>query len=54
MHTDLHDFLARLAGTIALTLVPVVFTAFVSLPISLSRHPGEAASAAVAVARHMT
>lgn len=54
MHTDLHDFLSRLAGTIALTLVPVVFTAFVSLPLSLNRHPGEVATASAPVAQHMT
>lgn len=53
MQADLHQFLARFIGTIALALVPVVFTAFVSMPLSLSRHPGEASQLDTA-ARHMT
>jgi hypothetical protein len=43
MHADLHHFLCRLVGTIVLALAPVVFTAFVSMPLSLNRHPGELA-----------
>lgn len=54
MHTDLRQFLSRLVGTIVLALVPVVFTAFVSMPLSLNRHPGEVAQAQDAPARHMT
>ena len=50
---DLRQFLARLIGTIALALVPVVFTAFVTMPSSPSRHPGEA-SQPDTTARHMT
>jgi ABC-type phosphate/phosphonate transport system permease subunit len=53
MHADLHQFLSRLIGTIVLALVPVVFTAFVSMPLSLSRHPGELAQVD-AHPRHMT
>lgn len=45
MHVELHRFLSRFVGTVALTLIPVVFTAFVSLPLSLNRHPGEEAPA---------
>lgn len=54
MHADLHEFLARLAGAVAMTLVPVVFVAFVSMPLSLNRHPGELPVAANAPAAHMT
>ncbi len=55
MHIELHRFLSRLIGAIAITLVPVVFTAFVSMPLSLNRHPGETAQAQpLAPARHMT
>jgi hypothetical protein len=53
MHADLHHFLSRLVGTILLALAPVVFTAFVSMPVSLNRHPGDLAEVNV-TARHMT
>lgn len=53
MHADLHRFLSRLVGTILLALAPVVFTAFVSMPLSLNRHPGELAAMDVHP-QHMT
>jgi hypothetical protein len=53
MHPDLHHFLSRLVGTILLALAPVVFTAFVSMPWTLSRHPGELVQVD-APPRHMT
>lgn len=53
MQPDLRRFLARWVGTIVLTVVPVAFTAFVTMPLSLSRHPGEAPQPN-APARHMT
>lgn len=53
MHTELRRFVARLVGTIAITLVPVVFVTFASMPLNLSRHPGEMASID-APPRHMT
>lgn len=37
MQTDLHDFLARLAGAVTMTLVPVVVIAFLTLPSTLHR-----------------
>ncbi len=54
MNADLRDFLARLAGTVAMTLVPVVLIAFLSMPTSLGRHPGESRPDAGAPAAHMT
>lgn len=55
MHADLRDFLARFIGTVAMTLVPVVLTAFLSIPISLGRHPGDPPRDADApAAAHMT
>ena len=53
MHTDLHQFLSRLVGTIVLALAPVFFTTFASMPLSLNRHPGELVQVD-APARHMT
>jgi len=54
MQDDLRDFLYRLAGTVVMTLVPVVFIAFVSMPLSLNRHPGEGPADATASFVHMT
>ena len=53
MHPELHRFLSRFIGTVILTLIPVIFIAFVSMPISLNRHPGEPAPADLPL-RHMT
>ncbi|HJV97066.1 MAG TPA: hypothetical protein VJ608_13555 [Albitalea sp.] len=54
MNTDLQHFLHRFVGVVAITLLPIVFTAFVSMPLSLSRHPGEVASQGVTLAQHMS
>lgn len=54
MQDDLHDFLARFLGAVVMALVPVVIIAFLSMPLSLSRHPGEAAIDAGGPAAHMT
>jgi hypothetical protein len=45
MHAELQHFLARFIGTVVLAMIPVVFTAFVSMPLSLNRHPSEVAQA---------
>ncbi len=54
MHADLHDFLSRFVGTVVMTLVPVVLFAFMSMPLSLGRHPGEPAKDVGAPIAHMT
>lgn len=54
MHAGLHGFLARLAATIAMSLVPVALIAFLSMPMCLGRHPGEPLLDANAPAGHMT
>lgn len=53
MHPELRRFLSRFIGTVILTLIPVIFIAFVSMPISLNRHPGEPAPTSLPL-RHMT
>lgn len=53
MHPELRRFLSHFIGTIVLTLIPVIFIAFVSMPISLNRHPGEPATTNLPF-RHMT
>ncbi len=54
MKSDLHDFLADLARTVTMTLVPVVLIAFLSMPMSLNRHPGELPPETDAPIAHMT
>lgn len=54
MHTDLREFLSRWIGTMAMAVMPVVFVAFVSLPMNLHRHPGEAVANSFAPSAHMT
>jgi hypothetical protein len=55
MHTQLQSFLRRYLGVVAITLAPVIFTAFVSIPFNLERHPGEIAAVQPdAPMRHMS
>jgi len=55
MHTQLQSFLRRYFGVVMITLAPVIFTAFVSIPFNLERHPGEVAAAQQeAPVRHMS
>jgi hypothetical protein len=55
MHTQLQGFLRRYLGVVAITLAPVIFTAFVSIPVNLARHPGEVAAVQPqAPMRHMS
>jgi hypothetical protein len=53
MHPERHRFLSRFIGTVILTSIPVIFIAFVSMPISPNRHPGEPAPTDLPF-RHMT
>ena len=54
MQIDLREFLARLAGAVAMTLIPVVFIAFLSMPSSLHHHLGNQPNDLNAPAVHMT
>ena len=54
MPTDLNDFLARIARTIAMTLLPVAFITFVTLPASLHHHIGTPANGVEVAPEHMT
>jgi len=47
-------FLARLAGTVAMTLIPRVFIAFLSMPSSLHHHLGNPPNDPNASVAHMT
>ena len=54
MQEDLREFLTRFAATVVMTLAPVVFIAFVSMPLSLGHHPGEAPARTSTPYTHMT
>ena len=54
MQADLHDFLARIARTIAMTLVPVAFIAFITMPASLHHHIGKPGDVVENAPQHMT
>jgi hypothetical protein len=55
MDQDLAHFIKQLSRVAGAALLPVVFTAFVSIPATLGHHPGESAALANAGAeRHMT
>jgi hypothetical protein len=54
MQNDLHDFLAHLAGTVAMTLIPVALVAFLSMPASLHHHLGHQPIDLNAPVAHMT
>jgi hypothetical protein len=54
MDTSLRLFIRQFLGVVLMTLVPVILTAFLSLPYILRFHPGEDRGNAIPVARHMT
>jgi hypothetical protein len=54
MQTDLQDFLARIARTILMTLIPVALVAFVTMPASLHHHIGSPTPMQDTVPQHMT
>jgi hypothetical protein len=54
MQADLQAFLARLASTVAMTLVPVALIALLTMPSSLHRHALDQAIDPHAPLAHMT
>lgn len=47
-------FIRQYLGVVSATLVPVVLTAFLSIPLNLRGYPGEIPGAAATLERHMT
>jgi hypothetical protein len=41
MHPSIHQFAGQFARAVAAALIPVVLTAFLSIPYNLGGHPGE-------------
>jgi len=54
MHPQLKLFARQYLGVVVATLIPVLLTAFLSMPIELARHPGENPVAGAATNGHMT
>lgn len=54
MQTDLRDFLSRLAGAVALSLVPVVLIAFLTMPSTFHHHAANHPIDPNAPTEHMT
>ena len=54
MDTSLHSFINQYLRVVALTLVPVVLTAFLAIPYTLEGHPGDVRTAETASSQHMT
>lgn len=54
MHPALTLFIRQYLGIVCAALVPVVLTAFLSIPLTLGGHPGEPRTAQVGISRHMT
>jgi len=54
MHPSLKHFIRQYLGVVMATLVPVALTAFLSMPFTLSGHPGEPRTTDATVVRHMT
>ncbi len=54
MHPALRHFTRQYLGFILMALLPVILTAFLSMPLSLGGHPGEARAGAAPFALHLT
>lgn len=54
MHPVLNLFIRQYLGIVFAALLPVVMTAFLSIPLSLGGHPGEPRVADALVDPHMS
>lgn len=54
MNPSLAAFVRQFTGVVAAALAPVILAAFVCIPYTLGRHPGEIPDPAQAAQRHMT
>jgi hypothetical protein len=54
MNNYLADFVLQWLRIAVMALVPVVLTAFVSIPMNLGGHPGETVARTVVPSTHMT
>lgn len=54
MHPALRLFTHQFTGVVVATLVPVLLTAFMSIPLNLGVHPGELRAVSELSLPHMT
>jgi hypothetical protein len=54
MHPVLRNFIRQYFHVVVAAVVPVVVTAFLSIPFSLGGHPGELRLVEVTIGQHMT
>ncbi len=54
MHKELFSFAAQWLRVAVMTLVPVVLTAFLTIPWNLGGYPGQGSISIAAGERHMT
>lgn len=54
MQHALYVFIRQYLGVVCFTLLPVILTAFLSMPTILGGHPGEPRTDAAMVERHLT
>jgi hypothetical protein len=54
MHPSLRQFARQYLAVIAAVLLPVILTAFLTIPFNLGGHPGDARVVDVPESRHMT
>jgi len=54
MNTSLHAFIGQFVGAVAAALIPVIVTAFLSIPYNLGGHPGEVRPVSTVARMHMS
>ncbi|MEI8156401.1 MAG: hypothetical protein WCH60_06010 [Burkholderiales bacterium] len=54
MHKDLKEFVQGYSRVVIMALIPIVMTAFLSVPYMLGGHPGDVRTVASAADFHMT
>lgn len=54
MNADLKNFVSAYLRVVVLALVPLVLTAFLTIPYALGANPGESVARAHTSAQHMT
>ena len=54
MHLVLSHFIRQYLGIVCIALVPVILTAFLSIPFTLEGHPGDTRPTGPVVSQHMS
>ena len=54
MHPSLRQFARQYLAVVVAALLPVILTAFLTIPFNLGGHPGDVRALDVPATRHMT